>query len=174
MTRTLSKFTGTDLLRAKLARSLLAMAGLNLTACAVKAHQGPRIARLGGDRHLRPRHRGAARERLGEVAHFETLLRQNRMHLASVVANRIHPPPLAEDLATARALSGPLRERAGRDVGGALLLGQQDAAGVAELGRVCAPTPVVRIPRFEVDVHDLTGLWRTGDYLTGEKALGVP
>jgi anion-transporting ArsA/GET3 family ATPase len=169
VTRTLSKFTGTDLLR-ELANLLLAMAGLN-DGMRQKAHQVRAL--LASDETAFVLVTGAARERLGEAAHFQTLLRQNRMHLVSVVANRIHPAPPAADLMSARALTGPLRQKLDATLEELSLLGQQDAAGVTELGRVCAPTPVVRIPRFEVDVHDLAGLWRTGDYLTGEKALDV-
>ena len=37
-------------------------------------------------------------------------------------------------------------------------LATQDARGVAKLRELCAPTPLVLVPRFELDVHDTIGI----------------
>jgi hypothetical protein len=43
-----------------------------------------------------------------------------------------------------------------------------DAMAIAELQRECDPTPLVLVPRFERDVHDLATLWETSRYLVGD------
>ena len=51
------------------------------------------------------------------------------------------------------------------------ILFTQDAAGIAQLQEACAGTPLVTVPRFELDVHDVSALWRTGTHLLGEAPL---
>jgi anion-transporting ArsA/GET3 family ATPase len=105
------------------------------------------------------------KERLGETVHFHQVLRQNGMHVAAIVANRVHtaPPPEAkEQIARAPA---DLRERLATTLAEAELLAKDDQEALAALARDCDQTPIVRVPRFELDVHDLAGLWKLGQLL---------
>ncbi len=111
-----------------------------------------------------------ARERLDEAVHFHTLLRQNGMGVAAVVVNRMHFAPSAEAIEAARSLDAPLRARVERTLEELQGLAEHDAAAVKELRKTCAPTPLVLVPRFERDVHDLGGLWETSKYLVGERS----
>jgi hypothetical protein len=51
------------------------------------------------------------------------------------------------------------------------LLAGQDAQGIAELQAACPGTPLIQIPRFALDVHEIGALWRTGRYLMGDESL---
>ncbi len=46
-------------------------------------------------------------------------------------------------------------------------LARADERQLARLASLCAPTPLVRVPRFDEDVHDLAGLWRLDRHLFG-------
>ncbi|HEY0881392.1 MAG TPA: ArsA family ATPase, partial [Archangium sp.] len=52
-------------------------------------------------------------------------------------------------------------------------LARQDARGIAKLREACGSTPLVLVPRFELDVHDLKGLYATSDWLWGDRRLDV-
>jgi len=52
-------------------------------------------------------------------------------------------------------------------------LARQDARGIAKLREVCGNTPLVLVPRFELDVHDLRGLYETSTWLSGDRRLDV-
>ncbi|HEX8537950.1 MAG TPA: ArsA family ATPase, partial [Cystobacter sp.] len=54
------------------------------------------------------------------------------------------------------------------------LLAEQDARGILELRAACEGTPLVQVPRFEMDVHDIGALWRTGRFLMGEEVIPLP
>ena len=34
-----------------------------------------------------------------------------------------------------------------------------------------APVPLIAVPRFSSEIHDLRALWRAGSYLLGEAAI---
>ncbi|MBI5549407.1 MAG: ArsA family ATPase [Deltaproteobacteria bacterium] len=107
-----------------------------------------------------------------EAIYFHTLLRQNGMPIASVVANRVHQAlggagelspaqldALAELLAGAGGSSSASpRERLARALHDAQLLAELDQAEVRRLAQACAPTPLISVPRFDTDVHDVAGL----------------
>jgi hypothetical protein len=93
------------------------------------------------------------------------------MDLAAVVVNRVHPPPQAADWDAAKRLAPPLRDKLIATLDELRSLAEQDTAGVAAIAKVCAPAPLVEVPRFELDVHDLGALWRTGTYLAGEARI---
>jgi anion-transporting ArsA/GET3 family ATPase len=167
VTKTLAKFTGTDVLQ-ELANFLLSMSGLN-DNLRQSAHQVRTLLASAETGFVLVT--TAGRERLDEVAHFQSLLRQNRMDLAAVVVNRVNPPPQAADWDAAKRLAPPLRDKLVATLDELRSLAEQDTAGVAEIAKVCAPTPLVEVPRFELDVHDLAALWRTGTYLAGEARI---
>ena len=106
-----------------------------------------------------------ATERLDEVIHFHGQLVRSRMNPVAVVVNRTHPP-VDEDLAVqAAALDGPLREAVERTLAERRLLAERDAEGIEKLRAALAGVPLVVVPRFASDVHDLAGLAHTGAHL---------
>jgi len=44
-------------------------------------------------------------------------------------------------------------------------------AGVRLLREGTAPVPLIAVPRFSAEIHDLRALWRAGSYLLGEAAI---
>jgi len=107
-------------------------------------------------------------ERLDEVVHFHTLLQQNKMSVAAIVVNRVHPAPTDEQFADTRRVPEPLRSRVERTMEEMRALSVHDAASIADIQRECDPTPLVLVPSFERDVHDLGALWHTSRYLVGD------
>jgi hypothetical protein len=70
------------------------------------------------------------------------------------------------DLAVqAAALDGPLREAVERTLAERRLLAQRDAEGIEKLRTALAGVPLIVVPRFSTDVHDLRGLAQTGEFL---------
>ncbi len=107
-----------------------------------------------------------------EAIYFHTLLGQEQMPTAAVVANRVHPDPLdgaalpdpdeiARRLAAAGIADGgspPLAERLHRTAAEARALAELDRRHLDRLLAATSPTPQVRVPRLEADVYDLPGL----------------
>ncbi len=111
-----------------------------------------------------------------EAAYFHTLLIQDGMPVAAVIANRVNPlPPEAGEgeldrLASAIATDPPsdaARERIAASLEELRLLAQVDRRQIARLAETCAPTPVLQVPRMESDVYDLAGLWALDGHLFG-------
>ena len=50
-------------------------------------------------------------------------------------------------------------------------LADRDRASVRILREGTAPVPLVAVPRFSDEIHDLRALWRAGSYLLGEAAI---
>ncbi len=111
-------------------------------------------------------------ERMDEAVHFHRLLRENRMHPVAVVVNRVHAPPSEQALREAATLSGELGAKLTRTLEEQRALAVADAEGIAKLAGQVGDTPIVQVPRFDLDVHDLDGLYRTSRYLLGERRLG--
>ena len=59
------------------------------------------------------------------------------------------------------------RERLEKTLGDAETLADLDEAEVKRLESACAPTPLVKVPRFDADVYDVAGLWELDRYLFG-------
>ena len=162
--KTLSRFTGTEMLEEMSAflmsistlnesfrdraREVHALLGAESTSFVVVTIPGP--------------------ERLDEVIHFHTLLRQNEMNVAAIVVNRVHPSPTEEQFADLRRVPQPVRSRLAETLEEMRAVAVHDALAIAELRRECDPTPLVLVPRFERDVHDLGTLWQTSRYLVGD------
>jgi anion-transporting ArsA/GET3 family ATPase len=113
------------------------------------------------------------RERLDEVVHFHTLLQQNKMNVAAIVVNRVHIAPTHQQFADARRVPEPLRSRLEMTLEEMRALSVNDAAAIADIHRECDPTPMVLVPRFDRDVHDLKSLWHTGRYLGGDATVSA-
>jgi anion-transporting ArsA/GET3 family ATPase len=110
-------------------------------------------------------------ERLDEVVHFHTLLQQNKMSVAAIVVNRVHPAPTDEQMADALRVPDSLRSRVEETLEEMRALALHDAASIADIQRECDPTPLVLVPRFDRDVHDLHALWHTSQYLVGDATV---
>jgi len=118
-----------------------------------------------------------------EAIYFHTLLRQDAMPIGAVVANRINQAPqrlsqapAATIDALARLLEDPstglgtgfsmsAHDRLEKALGDAETLADLDEAEVVRLAAACAPTPVLKVPRFDSDVYDVAGLWELDKHL---------
>ena len=112
-------------------------------------------------------------ERLDEAFYFHTLLLQNKMRVAAIVVNRVHaavPDALWEEVAR---LPPPLQAKYEQTLKEFDHLARQDARGIAKLRESAGNTPIVLVPRFELDVHDLKGLYETSHWLWGDRQLEV-
>lgn len=166
--KALSRFTGTETLQ-ELSAFMLALSSMN---------ESFRERARGVRALLEAKQTGfvlvtaPAAERLDEAIHFHTLLRQNRMEPVALVVNRVHPMPPPHLWEDAQELVPARRDKVLRTLEELKLLAEQDAAGIAQLAKACPGTPLVTVPRFDLDVHDVAALWRTGRYLLGEAQLG--
>jgi anion-transporting ArsA/GET3 family ATPase len=165
--KTLSKLTGAETLQ-ELATFMLAISGMNESF----RERASRVRELLAAEPTAfvlvttPRIEG-----IPETAHFHTLLQQNHMAIAAVVVNRVHLPPPPSAWAQAATLPQPLREKIEQSLRERQLLGDQDQRGLAEIRSRCEPTPLIQVPRFADDVHDLKDLWRTSQFLIGQESL---
>ncbi|ATB42597.1 arsenical pump-driving ATPase [Cystobacter fuscus] len=170
MAKTISRFTGTETLQ-ELAAFMLSIAPMN---------ESFRVRARGVRELLEAEQTGfvlvtsPGRERLDEVVHFHKLLRQNGMEIVAVVVNRVHPMPPASLWEEARSLIPARRAKVEQTLREMTLLAEQDARGILELQAACEGTPLVQVPRFEMDVHDIGALWRTGRFLMGEEVIALP
>ncbi|MBS1150776.1 MAG: agmR [Myxococcaceae bacterium] len=162
--KTISKFTGVETLQ-ELANFMLHMSSM-YEGFRERAHQTRAL--LEADTTSFVLVTGPMPERLDEAVFFHTTLLQNHLSMAAVVVNRVHPPVPAALWSHAKKLPDELRKRVEATLNENDHLASQDARGVARLAELCAPTPLVLIPRFELDVHDLTSLWNTSRFLFGE------
>jgi anion-transporting ArsA/GET3 family ATPase len=167
VTRTLAKFTGTETLH-ELSNFMLSISSMN---------EGFRERARGVRELLEHEQTGfvlvtsPTPERLDEAVHFHTLLKQNRMEVVALVVNRVHPVPgqaLWDDAAT---LTPTRRAKVEETLRELQVLAEQDAEGITQLQAACPGVPIIQVPRFALDVHDVTALWRTGQYLLGDKSL---
>jgi anion-transporting ArsA/GET3 family ATPase len=118
---------------------------------------------------------------IDEAIHFHTLLGRNQMGVAAAVVNRVAPnlfpdgrlpgePEIADFAASVTANapdpgSKPLSERLKRTMEEADALARADRQQIGRLRNACGTAPVLEIPRFEADVHDLSGLWHVAHFL---------
>ena len=173
--RTLSGFTGAETLQ-ELARFLVELRG----TYDVFKDRAAKVKRLlASDETAFFLVTSAHAFTIDESIYFHDLLAQERMPIAGVVANRVHrdflgelPTPAAEELADGLLRSQipdggapPLSARLQRTVVEARAMASLDARHLERLGQATRPTPLLRVPRFDTDVYDLTGLWRLSQHL---------
>jgi len=162
--RGLSKFTGTEMLQ-ELSSFMLSLSGMN---------EGFRERARGVRALLEDASTGFVLvtsphpERMDEAIHFNTLLKQHRMEVVALVVNRVHPLPSADMWADAATLAPGRRAKVEQTLGELKLLAEQDRQGIAQLQAACPGIPLIQVPRFSLDVHDITSLWKTGRYLLGD------
>jgi anion-transporting ArsA/GET3 family ATPase len=164
ISRTLSRIVGGQTL-SDLAAFLLAMSGMNESfrerASAVRAL-------LRSEETVVVLVTGPAAERREEAIRFHQSLREQRLHVAAVVVNQVHAGIAPEDVAAAARLPEPLRGKLERTAAEANMLAEADAQGLRALAKAVSPTPLLSVPRFQGDVHDLRALWRAGAYLVSD------
>lgn len=116
---------------------------------------------------------------IDESIYFHDLLSRERMPIAAVVANRVHkdflgelPTPTEAELADGLLRAGipdggapPLSRRLLQTVAEARAMAALDARHLERLGQATRPTPLLRVPRFDTDVYDLSGLWSLSQHL---------
>ncbi len=168
ISRALSRVVGGQTL-SDLAAFLLAMSGMN-EGFRQRA-QGVR-ALLASQETVVVLVTGPAAERREEAVRFHQALREQRLNVAAVVVNQVHDGVAPEDVAAAARLPEPLRTKLERTLSEANSLAQADARGLLELRAAVAPTPLLSVPRFPTDVHDLSALWRAGGYLLSDTTPG--
>ncbi len=170
MAKTISKFTGTETLQ-ELANFMLSIAPMNesFRERARSVRELLKAEQTGFVLVTSP-----GRERLDEVMHFHRLLQQSRMEVVAVVVNRVHPLPDPALRQEARGLISTRRAKVETTLDEMTLLAEQDARGIAELQAACGDTPLIQVPRFEMDVHEIGALWRTGRFLMGEELIPTP
>ena len=118
---------------------------------------------------------------MDEALHFHQQLSKAQMRTAAVVANRVsvdflRGKPLDREALAEHAREvaapgvpglGPLGERLAETLADAQVLAELDAGQLERLRKALSPTPLIAVPRFDHDVHDLSGLWEVDTVLFG-------
>jgi anion-transporting ArsA/GET3 family ATPase len=165
--KTISRFTGVDTLQ-ELAGFMLDISGMN-QGFRERAHQTRELLAADGTAFVLVT--APMPERVDEAVYFHTLLQQNHLEVAAVVVNRVHQPVPEDWWGEAARLPDGVRQKTEKTLQEAEQLAAQDAEGISSLTAQLGPTPLVLVPRFELDVHDLRTLWDTSRWLVGELAL---
>jgi anion-transporting ArsA/GET3 family ATPase len=112
------------------------------------------------------------REPVEEAIFFAEKLAAARMPLGGVVVNRVHhdtlageePADVEDELGT--EIEPALARRAAANLRDFHVLAERDAAGIARLRKaVGRRVPLIAVPHFDDDVHDVRGLERMRDWL---------
>ncbi|HEY1332879.1 MAG TPA: ArsA family ATPase, partial [Myxococcaceae bacterium] len=114
---------------------------------------------------------GASPERREEALRFHRVLGDRELQRDGVVANRVQEEPAASADSELEGLAEPLRGKLLRTLVEARALADRDRTSVRILRDGTAPVPLVAVPRFSDEIHDLRALWRAGSYLLGEAAI---
>jgi anion-transporting ArsA/GET3 family ATPase len=164
ISRTLSRIVGGDTL-SDLAAFLLAISGLNEgfreRSQAVRALLASRETTF-------VLVTGPAAGRRAEAVRFHAALLAQGLDVAAVVLNQVHAAVAPEDAAAAAQLPEPLRRKMEQTIAEATASAEMDALGLQEMAAAVAPTPLVAVPRFPGEVHDLGALWRASAYLVAD------
>lgn len=173
--KTLSKFTGGETLQ-ELAAFMLEIQG---TYDVFKDRAAKVKQLLGSEEAAFVLVTSAHAFTVDEAIYFHQVLVQERMHVAAVVANRVHPDflgdlpnPTTAELGDGLARCGipdagapPLSSRLEKTVLEARAMAQLDQRHLQRLAAACRPTQQLRVPRFDTDVYDLPGLWTLSQHL---------
>lgn len=166
--KTISRITGTETLQ-QLADFMLNISGMN-ESFRERARQARAL--LEADATAFVLVTSPRAERLDEALYFHDLLLQNRMKVAAIVANRVHGAPPPELWEEVTHLAPPLRGQLEKTLAEAQQLAQEDELGVDRLRQACGDTPVVQVPRFDEEVHDLAALYEASRWLWDDLVLG--
>ena len=120
-----------------------------------------------------------------EASNFDSLLREEGMNLDAYLANRVHPPPAFDEARGWTEIRGTLdgfkdsREITDHDIetiekqGKALLenlklLSIKDRDALKKVESIAqsrnVPAPLIRVPHFDEDLHDIHGLHRFANH----------
>jgi anion-transporting ArsA/GET3 family ATPase len=110
--------------------------------------------------------------RRAEALQFHAVLGERGLQRDGVVVNRVQQPPPDSADAELEGLPASLRRRLRETLEETRALAARDEAGVAALRAGTAPVPLLAVPRYSSEVHDLRALWRAGSHLVGES--GAP
>ncbi len=117
------------------------------------------------------------RDPVAEAIYFHGKLADARMPFGGVVVNRLHLPlpgthgePDALEASLAEALGERLAAKAAGTVREWDVLAARDALGVARLEQTLgAGVPLLEVPEFDEDVHDVSGLLEVHSWLFAEE-----
>ncbi|MBV9312051.1 MAG: ArsA family ATPase, partial [Solirubrobacterales bacterium] len=113
----------------------------------------------------------AQSEPIDEAIWFRRTLEQSGLPFAGVLVNRFHHDMIGErepaDLASAleQELGSELGTRVAANFHDYHVLARRDERNVERLMRELGPSPVLLVPHFDDDVHDVEGLLRVHRYL---------
>ncbi|HWX24459.1 MAG TPA: ArsA family ATPase, partial [Vicinamibacteria bacterium] len=114
----------------------------------------------------------AAPTAVEEALYFRKRLAEKGMPFVSFVVNRVHPPlPRGGLLGPAVRLPGDLAERLVAVARDQETLSRLERKTVARL-TVDAGDPVLTVPEFETDIHDLHGLWQMAGVFAPTRPAG--
>ncbi len=169
--KTLSRFTGTETLQ-QLAEFMLNISGMN-EGFKVRAKETKALLRDQSTAFVLVT--GPMPERVEEALYFHRLLSSQGMRTAAIVVNQVHQRVDSRVRAQAESLSpGRLRNKLLETLDENETLAESDSRGIERLAQHASPTPLVLVPRFAADVHELKSLYETSAYLVGEKVFAVP
>jgi anion-transporting ArsA/GET3 family ATPase len=161
--KTISRFTGAETLQ-ELAAFMLAISGLNE---GFRERATETRALLSAKTTAFVLVTGPMPDRMDEAVYFHTLLKQNHLEVAALVVNRVHQPVPDSQWAAAARLPETLKRKMEQTLEESEHLAAGDARGIERLKELCPGTPLIVVPRFERDVHDLKSLWETSQFLFG-------
>jgi anion-transporting ArsA/GET3 family ATPase len=161
LAKTLAKFTGMETLQ-ELASFMLVLGTLN-DSFRERARQVREL--LASEETAFVLVTTPAAERLDEVREFHTLLKQQHMSVAAIVVNRVNARVPKEVANTIHTLPPALRQKMEVTIAELMTAAEVDERGMSQLQTMCEPTPLIQVPKFQQEVHDLTGLWRTSHFL---------
>jgi len=115
------------------------------------------------------------REPIEEAIFFRRKLEEAGMPFGGVVVNRVHheiadPDPASVESDLAAELGAPLAAKVAANLAEYHVLAARDAAGIERLRGELGRHPMLRIPQFDADVHDVEGLLRIHRYLFASQA----
>jgi len=115
------------------------------------------------------------REPIEEAIFFRRKLEEAGMPFGGVIVNRVHheigdPDPASVERELAAELGAPLAAKVAANLAEYHVLAARDAAGIERLRRALGRHPMLRVPQFDADVHDVEGLLRIHRYLFATQA----
>jgi anion-transporting ArsA/GET3 family ATPase len=175
LSKILARFTGEGTLE-ELGRFMSALSGM-YEGFKQRAVQVQALLKADGTRFVLVTSPSAMQ--VGEALHFHELLGERSLRVAAVIANRVNPDFLKDTRLTrlevmeaAAQLDVPhipglpsVGERLWTTLQDEQVLHKLDEAQLAVLAKGCPGTPVVPVPRFDHDIHDLAGLYEVGQRL---------
>lgn len=167
LAKSLSKLTGADTLR-ELAEFMLAISGMN-ESFRERAAQVKEL--LAAERTSFVLVTAARDEGSNELAALQRVLQQSHLSIAALVVNRVQLPPLPSDWEAAAKQPAALRAKLEKTLQERDEGARRDAEAISRIRALCQPTPLIQVPAFPTDVHDLAGLWQTARFLFAEAGL---